>query len=126
MSQTMSQSTKSNMSQGTTLSKMTEAEINRIEEMRREEKEENKKTCDKLKHLFHMAMELDFIHCLMEREAMMDYLNKRGDPDWTAGYIWGLADSNKIDWVKGYGDPTLYEEYKKAMNKALAKYLHPK
>ena len=88
--------------------------------------EADQKTCDKLKHLFHMAMELDFIHCLMEREAMMDYLNKRGDPDWTAGYIWGLADSNKIDWVKGYGDPTQYEEYKKAMNKALAKYLHPK
>ena len=125
MSQTMSQSTKSNMSQGTTLSKMTEAEINRIEEMRREEKEENKKTCDKLKHLFHMAMELDFIHCLMEREAMMDYLNKRGDPDWTAGYIWGLADSNKIDWVKGSSDPMEYETYKAKMNQALAKYVCP-
>jgi hypothetical protein len=108
------------------LSKMTEAEINRIEEMRREEKEENKKTCDKLKHLFHMAMELDFIHCLKTREKMMNYLNTKGDPDWTAGYIWGLADSNKIDWVKGYGDPTPDEKYKKNMNQALAKYLYPK
>ena len=87
--------------------------------------EADKKTCDKLKHLFHMAMELDFIHCLMEREAMMDYLNKRGDPDWTAGYIWGLADSNKIDWVKGSSDPMEYETYKAKMNQALAKYVCP-
>jgi len=126
MSQTMSQSTKSNLSHGTTLSKMTEAEINRIEEKRREEKEENKKTCDKLKHLFHMAMLMGTLPYLKTKEKMMNYLNTKGNPDWTAGYIWCLADSNKIDWVNGYGDPTPYEEYKKAMNQALAKYLHPK
>ena len=56
---------------------------------------------------------------------MMDYLNRNGDPDWTAGYIWNLADSNKIDWVKGYGDPTPYEEYKKDMNNRLAEILRP-
>ena len=37
----------------------------------------------------------------------------------------GLANNNKIDWVKGYSDPTPYEKYKKDMNQALAKYLHP-
>ena len=85
----------------------------------------DKKTCRELQHLFHMAMELGFIHCLKNREAMMDYLNTKGDPDWTAGYIWSLADSNKIDWVKGYGDSTPYEKYKKDMNRALAKYVRP-
>ena len=85
----------------------------------------DKKTCGELQHLFHMAMELSFIHTLKNREAMMDYLNKRGDSDWTAGYIWSLADSNKIDWVKGSSDPTEYETYKAEMNQALAKYVRP-
>ena len=92
---------------------------------REEVQEADKKTCRKLQHLFHMAMELGFIHTLMNREAMMNYLNKRGNPDWTAGYIWGLADSNKIDWVKGSSDPMEYETYKAKMNKALAKYVCP-
>jgi hypothetical protein len=87
--------------------------------------EVDKKTCRELKHLFHMAMELGFLHCLKNREAMMDYLNKRGDPDWTASYIWSLADSNKIDWVNGSSDPMEYETYKADMNQALAKYVRP-
>ena len=83
----------------------------------------DKKTCGELQHLFHMAMELSFIHTLNNCEAMMDYLNKRGDPDWTADYIWSLANSNKIDWVHDYGDPTEYETYKAEMNQALAEYV---
>jgi len=92
---------------------------------REEVQEADKKTCRELQHLFHMAMELGFIHTLMNREAMMNYLNKRGNPDWTAGYIWSLADSNKIDWVKGSSDPMEYETYKAEMNQSLANYVCP-
>ena len=87
--------------------------------------QEDKKTCRELQHLFHMAMELGFLHCLKNREAMMDYLNKKGNPDWTAGEIWRLASTNKIDWVKGSSDPTEYETYKAEMNQSLAEYVRP-
>ena len=96
--------------------------INETAEMRADE-EKDKKTCLQLQHLFHMAMLMGTLPYLKTKEKMMNYLNRSGDPDWTAGYIWSLADSNKIDWVKGYGDPTPYEKYKKDMNQALAKYL---
>ena len=124
MSQTMSQS---NMSQTTEdiYDDMPELEkINETVEMRADE-EKDKKTCLQLQNLFHMAMLNGSLPYLKTREKMMNYLNKSGDPDWTAGYIWGLANNNKIDWVKGYSDPTPYEKYKKDMNQALAKYLHP-
>jgi len=122
MSQTMSQS---NMSQTTEdiYDDMPELEkINETVEMRADE-EKDKKTCLQLQHLFHMAMLMQTLPYLKTKEKMMNYLNTSGDPDWTASYIWGLANNNKIDWVKGYGDPTPYEKYKKDMNQALAKYL---
>ena len=122
MSQTMSQS---NMSQTTEdiYDDMPELEkINETAEMRADE-EKDKKTCQQLQHLFHMAMLMQTLPYLKTKEKMMNYLNTSGDPDWTASYIWGLANNNKIDWVKGYGDPTPYEKYKKDMNQALAKYL---
>lgn len=90
-----------------------------------EVQEEEKKTCEELKHLFYMSMEAGFLPYLKKREKMMEYLNTKGDPFWTAAYIWGLADSNKLDWVKGYGDPTPYETYKAEMNLALANVLRP-
>ena len=98
--------------------------INETAEMRADE-EKDKKTCLQLQNLFHMAMLMGSLPYLKTREKMMNYLNTSGDPDWTASYIWSLADSNKIDWVKGYGDPTPYEKYKKDMNQVLAKYLYP-
>ena len=122
MSQTMSQS---NMSQTTEdiYDNMPELEkINETAEMRADE-EKDKKTCLQLQHLFHMAMLMQTLPYLKTKEKMMNYLNTSGDTDWTASYIWGLANNNKIDWVKGYGDPTPYEKYKKDMNQALAKYL---
>lgn len=122
MSQTMSQS---NMSQTTEdiYDDMPELEkINETAEMRADE-EKDKKTCQQLQHLFHMAMLMQTLPYLKTKEKMMNYLNTSGDTDWTASYIWGLANNNKIDWVKGYGDPTPYEKYKKDMNQALAKYL---
>ena len=122
MSQTMSQS---NMSQTTEdiYDDMPELEkINETAEMRADE-EKDKKTCLQLQHLFHMAMLMQTLPYLKTKEKMMNYLNTSGDTDWTASYIWGLADMNKLDWVKGYGDPTPYEKYKKDMNQALAKYL---
>ena len=122
MSQTMSQS---NMSQTTEdiYDDMPELEkINETVEMRADE-EKDKKTCLQLQHLFHMAMLMQTLPYLKTKEKMMNYLNTSGDTDWTASYIWGLANNNKIDWVKGYGDPTPYEKYKKDMNQALAKYL---
>ena len=122
MSQTMSQS---NMSQTTEdiYDDMPELEkINETAEMRADE-EKDKKTCLQLQHLFHMAMLMQTLPYLKTKEKMMNYLNTSGDTDWTASYIWGLANNNKIDWVKGYGDPTPYEKYKKDMNQALAKYL---
>jgi len=97
----------------------------KIWKTREEAQEADKKTCLQLQHLFHMAMLMGTLPYLKTKEKMMNYLNRSGDPDWTAGYIWSLADSNKIDWVKGYDDPTPYEKYKKDMNQALAKYLHP-
>lgn len=93
---------------------------------RRERREEkDKETCEELKHLFHMSMELGFLPSLKKREKMMEYLNTKGNPFWTDAYIWCLADSNKIDWVKGYGDPTPYDTYKAQMNRALANILRP-
>jgi len=129
MSQTMYQS---NMSQTTEVlnpkdiyDDMPELEkFNETAEMRADE-EKDKKTCLQLQNLFNMAMLMGILPYLKTKEKMMDYLNTKGNPDWTAGYIWGLANNNKIDWVKGYSDPTPYEKYKKDMNQALAKYLHP-
>ena len=97
----------------------------KIWKMREEAQEADKKTCLQLQHLFHMARLMGTLPYLKTKEKMMNYLNRSGDPDWTAGYIWSLADSNKIDWVKGYGDSTPYEKYKKDMNRALAKYVRP-
>ena len=88
------------------------------------EDEEDKKTCLQLQNMFHMAMLMGFLPNLNTKTSMMNYLNTRGNPDWKDSYIWGLADSNKIDWVHGYGDPTPYEEYKKEMNNRLAEILH--
>lgn len=125
MSQTMSQS---NMSQTTEdiYDDMPELEkINETAEMRADE-EKDKKTCLQLQNLFHMAMLMGTLPYLKTKEKMMNYLNRSGDPDWTAGYIWSLAYSNKIDWVKGYSDPTPYDEYKKTMNNRLAEILKPK
>ena len=124
MSQTMSQS---NMSQTTEdiYDDMPELEkINETAEMRADE-EKDKKTCLQLQHLFHMAMLMQTLPYLKTKEKMMNYLNTSGDTDWTASYIWGLADMNKLDWVKGSSDPTPYETYKAEMNRALAKVLQP-
>ena len=87
--------------------------------------EEEKKTCLQLQNMFHMAMLMGFLPNLNTRTSMMNYLKTRGDPDWDYTYIWSLANTNKIDWVKGYGDPRPYEEYKKAMNNRLAEILRP-
>ena len=62
---------------------------------------------------------------LNTKDKMMDYLNTRGNHEWDNTYIWSLANSNKIDWVHGFGDPTPYEEYKKDMNNRLAEILRP-
>ncbi len=85
--------------------------------------EEEKKTCLQLQNMFHMAMLMGFLPNLNTKTSMMNYLNTRGDKEWTDDYIWVLADMNEIDWVKGYGEPRPYEEYKKAMNNRLAKIL---
>jgi len=94
-----------------------------IAKARKEKKD--KKTCLQLQNMFHMAMLMQFLPNLNTRTSMMNYLNTRGNPDWDYTYIWSLADSNKIDWVHDYGDPTPYEEYKKDMNNRLAKILRP-
>ena len=93
-----------------------------IAKARKEKKD--KKTCLQLQNMFHMAMLMQFLPNLNTRTSMMNYLNTRGNPDWDYNYIWSLADSNKIDWVHGYGDPTPYEKYKKDMNNRLAEILH--
>ena len=90
-----------------------------------EREKQDKKTCLQLQNMFHMAMLMGFLHNFNTKDKMMDYLNTRGNPDWDDTYIWCLANSNKIDWVHGYGDPRPYEEYKKAMNNRLAKILRP-
>lgn len=87
--------------------------------------EEEKKTCLQLQNMFHMALLMGFLPNLNTKTSMMNYLNTRGNPDWDDTYILSLADSNKIDWVHGYGDPTPYEEYKKNMNNRLAEILRP-
>ena len=114
-----------NMSQAN-MSQQAEANMKiswkKYEEACRAEKE---KTCEELKHLFHMSMELGFLPHLKKKEKMMGYLNTKGNPRWTDAYIWSLADSNKIDWVKGSSDPTPYETYKADMNYALANILRP-
>ena len=88
--------------------------------------EEEKKTCLQLQNMFHMALLMGFLHNFNTKDKMMDYLNTRGDKEWTSDYIWTLADMNKINWVKGSDDPTPYEKYKEKMNQALAKILHPR
>ena len=87
--------------------------------------EEEKKTCLQLQNMFHMALLMGFLPNLNTKTSMMNYLHTRGNPDWDDTYILSLADSNKIDWVHGYGDPTPYEEYKKNMNNRLAEILRP-
>lgn len=107
--------------------------IDEIDELERQEmlefkkrnEAETKKTCLQLQNMFHMAMLMGFLPNLNTKTSMMNYLNTRGDKEWTDDYIWVLADMNEIDWVKGYGDPTPYEEYKKAMNNRLAEILRP-
>ncbi len=123
----MSQSTESNTTQQTKLNEWREKYNTSLREWKKSEegKEEEKKTCEELKHLFHISMELGFLPSLKKREKMMEYLNKKGDPFWTAGYIWSLADSNRLDWVKGSSDPTPYETYKAQMNRALANVVRP-
>ena len=128
MSQTMSQS---NMSQKTAETLNPEdiyddmPELEEIKEMKKQNEEEDKKTCLQLQNMFHMAMLMGFLPNLNTKTSMMNYLNTRGNPDWDDTYILSLADSNKIDWVHGYGDPTPYEEYKKNMNNRLAEILRP-
>ena len=100
-------------------------ELEEIKEMKKQDEEEDKKTCLQLQNMFHMAMLMGFLPNLNTRTSMMNYLKTRGDPDWDYTYIWSLANTNKIDWVKGYGDPRPYEEYKKAMNNRLAEILRP-
>ena len=101
-------------------------ELEEIKEMKKQNEEDDKKTCLQLQNMFHMAMLMGFLPNLNTRTSMMNYLNTRGNPDWDNTYIWSLADSNKIDWVHGYGDPQPYEEYKKNMNNRLAEILRPK
>ena len=107
--------------------------IDEIDELERQEmlefkkrnEAETKKTCLQLQNMFHMAMLMGFLPNLNTKTSMMNYLNTRGDKEWTDDYIWVLADMNEIDWVKGYGEPRPYEEYKKAMNNRLAEILRP-
>lgn len=127
MSLTMSQS---NMSQTTEVQNPEDIyddmpELEEIKEMKKQNEEEDKKTCLQLQNMFHMAMLMGFLPNLNTRTSMMNYLNTRGNPDWDNTYIWSLANSNKIDWVHGYGDPRPYEEYKKDMNNRLAEILQP-
>ena len=127
MSQTMSQT----MSQPNEydsideIDELDELELQEMLEFKKRNEAETKKTCLQLQNLFHMAMQLNFLHLLKIKEKMMDYLNTRGDKEWTDDYIWVLADMNEIDWVQGHGDTTLYETYKKEMNNRLAEILHP-
>ena len=114
-----------NMSQPNEYDSIDELERQEMLEFKKRNEAETKKTCLQLQKLFHMAMQLDFLHLLKTKEKMMDYLNTRGDKEWTDDYIWVLADMNEIDWVKDYGDSRPYEEYKKAMNNRLAEILHP-
>ena len=134
MSQTMSQSIESNMPQQTEINEWREKSNpnewrekyeHKIDWKKLKEANDAKdeKTCEELKHLFHISMELGFLPSLKKREKMMNYLNTKGNPRWTDTYIWCLADSNKIDWVKGSSDPTSYETYKAEMNYALANIL---
>lgn len=123
MSQTMSQP---NMSQPNEYDSIDELdELQEMLEFKRRNEAETKKTCLQLQNLFHMAMLMGILPYLKTKEKMMDYLNTRGDKEWTDDYIWTLADMNKLDWVKGSGDPTPYETYKAQMNRALAKVVRP-
>ena len=98
----------------TTTDEFDELEWQEMLEFKKRNEAETKKTCLQLQNLFHMAMLTGFLHLLKTKEKMMDYLNTRGDKEWTSDYIWTLADMNKINWVKGYDDPDrkpLYELY---------------
>ena len=120
MSKTMSQPNEYD-----SIDELDELELQEMLEFKKRNEAETKKTCLQLQNLFHMAMLTGFLHLLKTKEKMMDYLNTRGDKEWTSDYIWTLADMNKINWVKGSDDPTPYEKYKEKMNQALAKILHP-
>ena len=125
MSQNMSQPNMSQPNEYDSIDEFDELEWQEMLEFKKRNEAETKKTCLQLQNLFHMAMLMGFLHLLKTKEKMMDYLNTRGDKEWTSDYIWTLADMNKIDWVKGSDDPRSYEKYKEEMNQALAKILHP-
>ena len=125
MSQNMSQPNMSQQNEYDSIDEFDELEWQEMLEFKKRNEAETKKTCLQLQNLFHMAMLMGFLHLLKTKEKMMDYLNTRGDKEWTSDYIWTLADMNKINWVKGSDDPTPYEKYKEEMNQALAKILRP-
>ena len=83
----------------------------------------DEKNCHKLKGIFHMSLLMGILPYMNTREKMMDMLNKRGDPRWTACYICELATDNKIKWVQGSSDPTPYKTYQSEMNDRLAEIL---
>lgn len=125
MSQNMSQPNMSQPNEYDSIDEFDELEWQEMLEFKKRNEAETKKTCLQLQNLFHMAMLMGFLHLLKTKEKMMDYLNTRGDKEWTSDYIWTLADMNKINWVKGSDDPRPYEKYKEEMNQALAKILRP-
>ena len=79
--------------------------------------------CNKLQSIFHISMLMGILPHMDTSEKMMNMLNARGDPRWTACYICELATDNKIEWVQGLGDPKSYETYKSDMNYRLAQIL---
>ena len=83
----------------------------------------DEKNCNKLQGIFHMSMLMGILPHMDTSEKMMNMLNARGDPRWTAEYILELATDNKIKWVQGSSDPTPYDTYQEQMNTRLAEIL---
>ena len=79
-----------------------------------------------LRQIFHTELLMMTLHYHNTREKMMNMLNTKGNPSWTAEYILKLATDNKIKWVQGSTDPIPYDTYKKKMNSRLAEILSEK
>ena len=81
------------------------------------------KTINELRKIFHMELLMMTLHLRDTREKMMNMLNMQGSKDWTTEYILKLANDNKIKWVQGSDDPIPCDTYQKEMNARLAEIL---
>ena len=83
----------------------------------------NQQILIELLHIFHTHLLAMDLHLYKIEKKMMDMLRKESGKDWSTNLILNLAESNKIEWIRGLNDPLDPEKYQKVMNHRLAEIL---